>query len=386
MKKNFIKLLSYIILIALSLCYANTARADENDGWKISGYYKNLFTTSASQVTEEGFYADLNRLRLEIQNISDPWQVNLTLDNEALVNDFANTSDFSIIRSKNQRDITSADGDIVSVDNDHLFLRHSIYRAYVKYYSPEFQAVVGKQAIDWGRLRFFSPFDIFNTLSPLDLEPNERVGVDAINLNFSKEDSSALNAIFIPGPEDRSGAGLKLNTTFKTYDFAMIAAYFRKTQTYGASFDGYLGEAGLRGEITHTILDNGRVFPRASVGIDYNFSEKLYALLEHFYNGGHDDNPGTGFSSSYRISQELLSLKRDLTGLWLQYRLTPLIKFNGYIIYDWEGASTVVTPELHFDMTENTRLTAGVQHFWGGNNSEFGSNEHTYYVEFQWFF
>jgi hypothetical protein len=378
-------LLTSIFLTSLS-AQAHAAGDETTEGFNVSGYYKNLYTTSSSQVTDEGIFADLNRFRLELQNISDPWQFNLTLDNEALVNDFANTADFDILRSKDQKNITPADWDKISVDNDHLFLRHSIYRAYLKYYSPEFQVVLGKQAVDWGRMRFYSPFDLFNTLSPLDIEQDERVGIDAVNLNFSHSESSGFNTIIVPGQEEKSGAGFKAYKTISTYDFAVIAAYFRKTQTYGFSFDGYLGDAGLRGEITHTQLDNERAFPRASVGIDYNFSEKLYALLEHFYNGGNDDNPASNFTSSYRVSQELLSLKKNLTSLWLQYRLTPLLKINGVIIYDWAGQSTAITHELQYDVTKNTRIAVGAQNFFGGDNSEFGDVEHTYYVEFKWFF
>ena len=94
---------------------------------------------------------------------------------------FSNTPDFEFIRSREQKNTSSWDADVTSVDNDHVYLRHALFRAYAKYYSPNLQVTLGKQGIDWGVMRFYSPNDIFNTVGPIDLEREERVGVDAIN-------------------------------------------------------------------------------------------------------------------------------------------------------------------------------------------------------------
>ena len=374
------------LICAISLSLTSQAYAQDNS-FQMGGYYKNLFITTQSSTTKEGIASDLQRLRLEFKEHIDPWQFYLTLDNEAVLNDFANTSDFDIVRSKSQNNLAAWDLDKVSVDDDHLYLKHSIYRAYAKYHSPQFQAVVGKQAIDWGRMRFYSPLDIFNPTGPIDLEPEERVGTDAINLNFSPENFVGINAVAAPGENSgETSFGLKLYKTISPYDLAFIAASVRKDTVVGFSFDGSLSQAGFRGEVTHTEQDNKKSFTRLSVGMDYNFNDKLYALWEQFFNDGHEDNnPGT-FTSSYRLARQILSLKKNLTSILFKYSLTPLLELSTATIYDWDAKSIVVNPQFKYNVSSNVDIVVGSQMFFGNTNSEFGPYEHLYYVEFKWFF
>ena len=381
MKKNF--LLSILIL----LCALSVPAEPASDTFKVSGYYKTLLTSGQSLATKESIFASTNRLRLEFKTQMDPWQFYLTVDNEAIINDFANTADFAFIRSRTQDKNAALDMDVVSVDNDHLYLKHSVYRAFVKYYTPEFQAVIGKQLVDWGRLRFYSPVDIFNSVAAVNLEPDERIGLDAINLNFSPEDFVGINIVAAPdNSNEGASGGIRFYKTVSTYDLSLIAASVYKDQVYGVAFDGYIKDAGFRGEITHNIQDNKREFTRAALGLDYRFNKKWYALMEHFYNGGHDDNDPASLTSSYKLSRQVVSLNSQLSSVWIQYTFSPLIDINHYMIYDWDGQSVVMNPEIQYDINKNTDLRFGTQLFFGKGNSEFGDNEHLYYGECVLFF
>ncbi len=377
---------TFILVIFFLFAQQNFIFAEENK-LEINGSYKNLWTTTQSRTSQENFYADLNRLRLEFKQQMDPWSFYLTLDNDAIINDFANTADFELIRSKTQEKLTSADLDKVSVDNDHLYLKHSIHRAYVKYYQEKFQATIGKQSIDWGKMRFYSPLDVFNTLSPIDLDKDNRLGIDALNFNFSPEAFSGMNMVLAPGENyEKTSLGLNLTKKVSTYDLALIFASIKKDEVLGLSFDGYLKDMGLRGEISQTRQDSHKDFLRISLGADYNFTDKIYALLEHFFNGGHDDNDLSALTTSYRALQKILSLKKHLTSFFLKITLTPLIQLNHSVIYDWDGKSTVYNPEMRYNIITNVDLAVGVQLFFGGDNSEFGDYEHLYYAELKWFF
>jgi hypothetical protein len=378
------KIIALCFLITGLFCTMSFA---EEDTTEITGYFKTLHNSSRSQSTKEDFFITTNRLRLEFNKQINPWQFYLTLDNEALIHDAENLPEMDLIRSRSQDQLATIDLDKTSVDNEHLYLRHSIYRAYVKYYQPEFQAVVGKQSIDWGRLRFYSPADIFNAVGALDIEHDERVGIDAVNLNFTPEAFAGVNVVAAPAETSgESSGGIKIFKTISTYDAALIAASVNKDQIYGVLFDGYLKSAGFRGEITHTIQDGGRTFPRAGLGLDYTFNDKLYALVEYFYNGGHDDNDPDALTSSYRASRQILSLKKHLTSIWLKYSLTALFDFNQYIIYDTDGRSVVINPELSYDIAQNIDLSLGIQYYSGNAGSEFGDSQNLYYAEFKWFF
>ncbi|MCA9395049.1 MAG: hypothetical protein KC900_12665 [Candidatus Omnitrophica bacterium] len=374
-------------LVTLAMLVAAGSAAAESKPLEISGYYKNLSIFTESLVTGEDIYAAINRLRVELFKEVNPWSFQIALDNELIGNDFANTPDFAAIRSREQQNTSVWDGDKTSVDNDHVYLRHAVYRAFAKYYSPDFQVTVGKQGIDWGVMRFYSPNDIFNTVGPIDLERNERVGVDAINANFALGSLSGVNAVVVPSDDDEEFmAAVKVYRTIKTYDVTLITAIIREQVIAGITFDGYIKSAGFRGEINHNHQDDGRNFLRASVGVDYSFSNKTYVLIEQLFNGGVDKNAAATFLTDFKANRRLLSLEKNLTSLWLQYKITPIVELNQYVIYDWDGNSAVYNPELSYNLTENTDITAGVQINFGDNGSEFGDTPDLYYAQFQLFF
>ena len=373
------------VLLGASL-FTVTSVAAESEPLEISGYYKNLTIVTESLSSKEDIFATINRLRVELLKEVNPWTFYVALDNELIGNDFANTPDFDVIRSREQQNAAVWDGDKTSVDNDHIYLRHAIFRAFAKYYSDDFQVTVGKQGIDWGVMRFYSPNDIFNTVGPVDLERDERVGVDAINLNVALGSLSGLTAVVVPTDDEEDFmAAAKLYKTVGTYDITLIAATIREQVIAGITFDGYIKSAGLRGEINHNHQDDGRNFLRASVGVDYSFSEKSYLLLEQFFNGGVDKNAAS-FLTDFKANRRLLSMEKNLTSVWYQYKFTPLLELNQYVIYDWDGNSAVYNPELTYNMTENTDVTGGVQINFGDSNSEFGDIPDLYYIQFELFF
>ncbi len=355
---------------------------------KINGYYKNIIASSKTTDTKERFFYNLNRLRLKLNSsISHSWQINLTIDNEAIINDFANTSDFSIIRSRMQDKLSSVDIDKVSRDDSHLYIRHSLSRAYLKYYSKGLQVTIGKQAIDWGKMRFYSPLDIFNPIGAIDIEHDEKIGVDALNVNFSTGAFSGINIIAAPGRNDSENSfGVKLYHNLGTYDSCFIIANVKKDIIIGLSLDGYLKNAGLRAEITYTHTDSKRTYIRTALGLDYTFNEKLYILLEHFYNGGNDDNNLDAFLTSYKYSSKTMSIKKNISGIWINYKFTPLLETNTFILYNWDGKSSAINPEITYNINSNLDISVGTQLYLGASNSEFGGYENIYYARLKWFF
>ncbi len=52
----------------------------------------------------------------------------------------------------------------------------------------------GRQRIGWGTARFWSPMDMFNPISPLQIESEERQGVDAALAAFRSAGGLRWNA------------------------------------------------------------------------------------------------------------------------------------------------------------------------------------------------
>jgi hypothetical protein len=368
----------------------------EGNKLKIGGYYKELFVSTKSNVTKETFFANTQRLRLKFKKKIAPWQFNLTIDNEALIHDFADKPDFSFVDSRRQNRTAFLDLDKVTVEKDHLYLKHTIHRASIKYYKSDFQATIGKQAVDWGKMRFYSPLDIFNSIRLTDLEPGERMGIDAVNLNYSPDSFSGINLVYSQGKDSETTAvGLKAYGKLSTYDLSLIVASANKQKTIGFSFDGYIKDAGFRGEISYAKahFDNNSAYSRVALGMDYNFPNKVYLLIEQFYNGGHEEiDPFFYTFSNHRVRQ-ILSLQKHLSSILTSYELTPLIKLQNTFIYDWDGNSASVNPQFKYNVHSNVDLTLGAQIYAGGEteslfetNSEFDVYENAYYLQLKWFF
>lgn len=359
------------------------AFADDID---ISGFYKNVMMHTRSAYTEESISVNINMLRVKLEKKSDPWLFFIMFDNEAMFHDFGNTKDFDAVTSGLQNKTANVDLDIVSSQTSHEFVRHAIYRAVVKYYNDDIQVSVGKQAIDWGKMRFYSPIDLFNTLGPLDYERDKKVGADAININFSPGSFYGLNIVAAPGEnQDKTSYAIKAYKTIKTYDISFVAAKIKQDKTFGIAFDGYLGAAGFRGEITHNVFNDDREFARLTLGLDYNFTDKIYVLFEQFYNGGADDND-TEALLDFSAAKRILSLKKNLSNLMFTYKATPLIDVDNYLIFDWDEKSIVVNPEVKYNVKQNMDVSVGCQLFWGSQSSEFGGYENTYYGKLKWYF
>lgn len=372
----------------LSFCAVTATFAQDTSATRVNfdGHLKYLGLISKSPVSDEGVTGHLNRLRLNWSIENDPWQAVITLDNEMIFSDFSHTPDFQSIRSIEQNNTNWIDGDAVSVDNSEMYLRHALYRGYIKYYTPAFQASLGKQAIDWGTLRFYSPLDVFNPIGPVTLERDQRLGVDAALMNFSAD--SGDNVTLVSGLNENEDVigGFKWGTSMASYDINVIAGALNKTYFAGTSFDGYLGNAGWRGEIAFFNPPGGREYSRIGTGVDYRFSDKWYALAEHLYNGGHENNISPTAFVDYGVFKEHLSFNPHLSSLFLEYTASPLVGLNLSLIYDWEDASHVINPEIIYNFKSDMNLRAGVQLFDGKADSEFGESENIYYLELKWFF
>lgn len=350
------------------------------------GHLKYLGLISKSPVSDEGFTGHINRLRLNWSVRNDPWQAVVTLDNELILSDFSDQPEFQSVRSIEQNYTSGIDGDAVSVDNSDMYLRHAIYRAYLKYYTPGLQASLGKQAIDWGTMRFYSPLDVFNPIGPVTLERDQRLGVDAALLNISAESGDNVTLVSGLNENDDFIGGFKWGTSLHTYDVNFIAGALNKTYFTGTSFDGYIGPAGWRGEIAFFNPPGERKYSRIGMGVDYRFTDKWYVLAEHLYNGGHENNMSPTTFVDYNVFKEHLSFNPHLSSIFLEYTASPLVRLTLSVIYDWEDASHVVNPEIIYNVRSDMDVRAGVQLFNGDANSEFGESENLYYLELKWFF
>ncbi len=378
-----ISLLSLIITFAL--CSTTHALVDKD--YKFSGYYKSLL--NVSETTEKNTsIIDTNRVRIRYdQKLTDRITGTVIFDNEAFLNNIYNTPDYTFIKSTDQRKNAFWDADWVVADEDAFFWRQAIYRAYIHYYTPEFQFTIGKQAVDWSRMRFYHIFDFFQPISPTDIEKDEKIGVDALNMTFVLSDLVRYDFIYAPyRNSDKQGIGVRFGTRIQDYDIFVIAAEVHKDSVIGACFDGYIGQAGFRGEMAYTVRDSDEEFFRASLGMDYTFTPKFTGIVEYFYNGAAKIMDTDEFLSSRDFSQKAMSITKHILGAGLECEITGIQKLNNYVFYDFEGGSLFYNPEFKWNIVPNCDLTIGAQIFHGHDKSEYGLYHNLYYAEMKLYF
>ncbi len=351
---------------------------------RFSGTYKSLFSASRTVVRQDGYGDVLNRLRLSYDVRYRQWlQAHIDYDNQAHFGNLIAQPEFALVRGR--QSAAWLDLQHTFVDRRHSYWDTSLYRGYVTLRSSAASLTVGRQRIGWGVARFWSPADVFNPLNPLQLEVEERQGVDAALLEVNLPHAARCSAAFLP-PAGGSGATVagQLGSTVSGYDLAAFFGRFDRDWMGGAEFAGQWRGAGLRGEITYRARDRSRPEAdalRLTLGADYAFPNTLYVVGEYFYNQGQPAPGASDLTALLLFTSEIFTLHRHFASAGIAYDLTPLFRLEGYTVADLEGRSLFLMPQLVYNLTPNTDLRLGGQFFPSAAGGEFAPLAHLLFAE-----
>jgi hypothetical protein len=379
-------------ILMVAMISAGRASAQDGDpnggdaGWKLSGYYKNILSRSETVFPAgERYTLDLNRLRLELQGKpADALAVDVQYDNEILLGSYLHTAQFQIQKDQKPDQYWKAESNYVEAHDYYGISR--LYRGTATWSSGETDVRFGRQRIAWGTGRFWSPLDILNPFSPTQLEREERVGTDALLVDRKLGPLSRLSAVYAPAHDrgNASAAG-QWHTNVSGIDFSAVTGKFHRDHVTGVDVATQVGSAGARGELTHTRPETGPGYRRVLVGADYAFANTLTLTGELYYNGaGASDTRAYDFASLF--AGHVQSLARRYAGIYAGYEITPLLKWNNYLVVNADDRSRFFSPSLVYSIRTNIDLAAGVQLFRGSEGSEYGRLNDVYYAQMQWFF
>lgn len=378
------------LLAALMLC-AVPARAqglNSNFQYRFGGYYRSLFTASDSYFTDDAYGDSLNRVRLSFDGA---WKHTLFLhvdyDNEAHFGNLSTEPDFNLVRQRQGNEYV--DLLHVFVDRPHVYWDSSLYRGYLTMRQGPVELVVGRQRIAWGTARFWSPADVFNPISPLQVEADEREGVDAAQLSVRLPGNLRWSVVYAPQEGiNRSTEATRVETNVRNFDVAAFAGRFRQDWMAGGTFAGQWGGAGLRGELTYTWRASSAEpnALRLTFGSDYALSSRLYLIGEYFYNQGQPPgvSPGQPLNPSklLQFSNEILTLDRHFISGGARYAVTPLFHIESYAVIDAGGPGVFFMPVATYSLSNNADLKAGGQLFATAHGGEFEGARNLVYLEF----
>ena len=371
-------------------------------------------------IGDEGAVQSLSRLRNRLElRVGDAWTAVAIWDHQIIA---SNPVGFE--RSLGGSFTSSPWADIGGsiLDREHVDWDHDFYRLYVDYEGERLGATVGRQRVAWGVGRLWNPIDRFNASGPLDIEPDEDGGVDAINLRWNFTDFTFLQGVcaFADDREEHSCA-LRFHGVLHDVDFSVVAGSFERALTLGFDLEGNLGDAAGRVEVVYTHSDRD-IWPMQSaspedlgdfwqvvVSVDYMFDvgNGIYALIEHLYNGNalgfgggragvllpFFQKTSTPFGTAFRpVSRarfggsRVITASDHTTGLNLGYDLTPEIRGDVVFLYDWEGQSASFFPSLRYDAFDWLELTVGGQFFVGPRMSQYGDVKPVGFLIAEFFF
>ncbi len=335
---------------------------------ELSGHYTNLMLHGANSVGRVGT-SDINRLRLSLEHAAGNWSGRLSYDHEFLWGHAVRDPVFATLSRLPQPTWVDATATIRRAQSYQW--RHTLYRGWLQYERPRFRLTVGRQRIAWGSGRIWNPTDRFNPIDPTTIEPDQRLGVDAVFGAWRYSASGSLSGIAAPGRGAhrlRRKGMLRWRDTIADTDVALTAGGVGNTRLMGMDVTGNLGGAGWRLEWMQS-WRGGERFGQLVTGLDYTlnnrwFSNGLYLALEYFYNGA------AGRVTPY--SDRLQSLARHQLGAMAGYDLTPLWRFDLLAIADLDYGSNFARPALTWSMGEDSELTI-FGHYFSGARGDFAT-------------
>ncbi len=378
-------LLAVIFLLASQACAQDSSPSFQ---YRFSGYFRSLFSYSHSYYAGDPYEDSLNRVRLSFDS---DWKhtlfVHLDYDNELHFGNLITQPDFNLVRLR--QDNTYFDLLHVLVNEPNAYWDTSLYRGYITVRRGITELTLGRQRIAWGTAHFWSPADVFNPISPLQVEADEREGVDAAQLSLRLPENLRWSIVYAPqNGIERSTEATRISTNIHNFDLAAFAGRFRQDWMAGGTFAGQWRGAGLCGELTYTLRPSSSQANalRLAFGSDYALNSKLYLVGEYFYNQGQPlgTTPGQppNPSALLQFTNEIFTLHRHFISAGTRYAVTPLFHLEAYTVVDAQGASVFFMPVASYSLTNNADLTAGGHLFVSSPTGEFQGVPNLFYLEF----
>ena len=348
------------------------------------GYFKSLFI-AGNTFFEEGYYLVLHRLRTEFTFYpTHSVEFFTALDNQVRWGSYLDTVEYSYARPLDDQHYV--DMALDPLDNSTVHWRADVYRMYLRTTGRRADFVVGRQRIAWGTGRLWNPTDLFNPTSPLQIEPGEKRGADAVYAALRPIDGLQIElAGAIGSDEDDRRWGARAGTAVGSYDMSAMAGRFRDSTVAGFDFSGYLGGAGFRGEFSHTWAPGGDRYWRAVLSFENAFRGGLIFMAEYLYNGGNIGEITPEVIENLASFDAITTINRHFMAIQLTRELTPLIYGSLLAIFEAEENGFFLFPSISYSWKQDIDVIVGAQLFLA-EAGDFALGHNALVVSMEWYF
>lgn len=358
---------------------------------ELSGQYKNLLLTSETIIgANEHYVLDINRIRLGFSQNWQNIQFELIYDNEFQFGSYLDSLQFRQFVEIDDTRYWKLQGN--SVDKENIYATHELYRGTVQVTHNNFDIRIGRQQINWASTVIWNPLDRFNPLNPLQLERDERQGVDALLLDYNIHELSRLSLVYSrqENPSDQSAA-VRFKSNQYDIDYSLIAGRFLTEDKLGFGLASQIGLIGLRAEIVWSDpkgnANGNEPYIETVVSADYTNQAGIKFVIEGYFNGDGETDI-TKYQFSQILTGQKLGLAKHYLGGIISKELTPLLELELLAISNLDDHSQFISPTLNYDLPtfEDVYLKFGAQFFTGTSNTEYAFYENVYFGELIYYF
>lgn len=389
---NMKNILLILLLISLSdLTFAQLS------SYEINGYGKYLFSSAKFPSVDDRYDDHLIHARLNTRWYPlDNLRAVMELRFRGYYGETVENTPHFVEQIKGSYDFT--DLDAVLWEENKTAGYAEIDRLYFDYNYDQLQLTLGRQRIAWGTSWVWNPIDIFNPLSVLDFDYEERPAVDAVRGQYYTGPVSKVELALKPADkkENRIAAGL-LSINFSGYDFNFIGGIKYDRIFGGTGWVGNISGAGFRGEIL--ISESKKVnipFLNAAFGSDnlvysfvisgdYTFPNSFYIHTEILHNStGVEDS--TALFQAAALESGLLTAARWSVYQEFAYDFHPLVRGTIFSLINPDDKSFVIVPSVSYSVITNLDFLLLYMFFEGKSLTEFGDYGSTIFLRFKYSF
>jgi len=370
------------LIILIDLASIN-AQDQVESKWKdkisFSGYLR--YMNSSSVINSDSTIKDNlihNRLRIKL-DLNSRFNAVVEMRNRAFFGQATkiNPNLGNILNN----DLGELDLSFVPYDQKELVI-HSIFdRAYIKYSSDKWELRIGRQRINWGVNLAWNPNDLFNAYSLIDFDYQERLGVDALRLQYYIGEMSTIELSAQPGMsiDESIFAGLwKFNLNGS--DFQFLFGNYYEDVAIGFGLATNIKNAGVTIESTYFNPKNNSKTSEGlstSFSVDYSTKSGIYFNSSFLFNSlgstkkSTDDNLFGSFLtdiSAKRLMPSKLTYFTQVSG-----NFTPAINGSMTIFHMKGEEMLLIMPSITYELKENLDTMLLAQLIYNQIESNFNS-------------
>ncbi|RMH61777.1 MAG: hypothetical protein D6678_02765 [Zetaproteobacteria bacterium] len=246
------------------------------------------------------------------------------------------------------------------------------------------QWTLGRQRIAWGSGRIWNPTDRFNPVQPTALEPEQKLGVDALQARWRYSGFGGVRAVFAPGRKAHGLSrkwALRWADTLAGQDVALLLARTGEEKIVGFDLTGNMHDAGYRFEGLRASGGAMGSYAQIVIGLDGTWRRDylpngLYLALEYFFNGARQ--------GGQRVIDRVQALSRQQLGALAGYDLTPLWRLDLMVLADLEQTGLFFAPRLRWSFKENVDIELLGQ--WPGGRGAYAAFSPTTALQLKYYF